>query len=217
MSATGADPQSDRTRLHRESRTWGLIRRTLPLGRSIGSLSYLISVGLIATWLIAVFFGVGLFFLKPQPAKPGSGASPASPYLNAASAEAPLLMQSTSRLDRLSTLPPSWPSQPMDGAAADKVRPVLPPGNENMADVNPQVLLAAPSAIPAALDEAAPMLAPQNQLSTPPEPRGSSRPVHPASSRKPPERRTANIRTALPHAPVNAIQDVLQKHSGLLK
>lgn len=235
MSATGADPQSERTRLRRESRTWGLIRRTLPLGRSIGSLSYLISVGLIASWLIAVFFGVGLFFLKPQSAKLASSTSPPSPNLNAPLAETPLLMQSTSRLDQLSTLPSAGPSQALGGAVVDTVRPVVAPGSASTADMNPrpmpeepaiahtaeppqgQALSVEPGAVPAALDEAAPMGVPQSQASVPPEPRGSSRPVHPASSRRPAERRTANTRTPLPHAPVNAIQDVLQKHSGLLK
>jgi len=235
MSPADDDSQSERTRLRRESRTWRLIPRTLLLGRSIGSLFYLISAGLIASWVIAVFFGVGLFFLMPRSAKLASGASPASPDLTAPLAETPWLMQSTNRLDRLSTLPPSGPSQPMGDAAADKARPVIAPGRQSTADVNPrpapdeptiahavyepqgQALSVEPGAIPTAIGEAAPMPAPQGRLSAPPEPRGSSRPNHPASSRKPPERRTANTRTAKPHAAVSAIQDVLQKHSGLLK
>ena len=137
MSATGADPQSERTRLRRGSRTWGLIRRTLPLGRSIGSLFYLISIGLIASWIIAVFFGVSFYFLMPRSAKLEPGLSPSGTNLDASSAETPSLMQSTSRLDRLSTPPPPEPPQPMGDAAADKDRPIVAPGSQITANVNP--------------------------------------------------------------------------------
>src|ERR1700730_16841002 len=106
MSATGADPQSDRTRLRRESRTWRLTRRALVLGRSIGSMFYLISVGLIASWIIAVFFGVGLFSLVPESANLESGLSPGGASFDTSPAETPWLMQSTRRLDRLSSGPP---------------------------------------------------------------------------------------------------------------
>src|SRR5947209_921086 len=98
MSSTGADHQSERASLRRESRIWGLIRRTLPLGRSIGSMFYLISVGVIAGWVVAVFFGIGLFFLMPRPAKLASGLSPGATSFDASFAETPWLKQSTSRL-----------------------------------------------------------------------------------------------------------------------
>jgi len=42
----------------------------------MGSLFYLISVGLIASWIIAVFFGFGLFFLMPRSAKLAFGLIP---------------------------------------------------------------------------------------------------------------------------------------------
>jgi|SRR5271166_3180375 len=227
MSAAGPDPQPERTGLRRESRIWRLIRRTLPLGRSIGSLFYLISVGLIATWIIAVFFGVSFFFLMPRSAKLESGSTQGVSNFNASSAETPWLMQSTSRLDRFSNPPSSAPSQPMGDKAADKDRPVAAPRSQNTEDSNPRPVLAEPTISHTAdepqghalatIGEAVPMLAPQSQLSAPPEPRDSSRSSHTASSRKPPERRTANTRTAQPHAPVNAIQDVLQKHSDVLR
>src|SRR5271156_1842304 len=232
MSATGADPQSESTRLRRESRTWGLIRRTLPLGRSIGSLLYLVSIGLIAGWIIAVFFGVSFFFLMPRSAKLEPGVSPSSTNLNASSAEAPSLMEATSRLDRVSTPPPPEASQPMGDAVADKDRPAVVAGSQNAATVNPspvpaeatiahmveeppgQALTVEPGTAAPATAEAAPMLAPQSQPSTAPEPRGRSLTSRSPSPRKPLERRPSNTRTA--HPPVSAIQDVLQKHSGLL-
>jgi hypothetical protein len=231
MSPTGADPQSERTPLRRESRTWGLIRRTLPLGRSMGSLFYLISVGLIASWIIAVFFGVGLFFLMPRSAKLASGLSPGGTSFDASL----WLTQPTSRLDRVSNLPPPAPAQTMGDAAADKGRPVVAPGSPITAKVNPlpapaektiahtigeppgQALTVELGTISAATGEVVPPPAPPGQLSTAPEPRGASQSSHTPPSRKPLERRPSNARTAQPHAPVSAIQDVLQKHSHLLK
>jgi hypothetical protein len=235
MSATGADPQSERTRFRAGSRIWGLVRRTLPLGRSIGSLFYLISVGVIASWIIAVFFGVSLFFLMPRSAKLASGLRPNDTSFDASSAETPWLMQSTGRLDRLSSLPRPGPPQAMGDAAAEKDQPIVVPGSPITAKVNqhqrpPEATIAHTAEEPpgqaltvelgnasAATSEALPMLAPQGQLSTAPEPRGASQSSRSPSPRKPLERRSSNTRTAQPHAPVNAIEDVLQKHSRILK
>ena len=230
MSATGADPQAERPRLREESRTWGLIRRTLPLGKSIGSLAYLISVGLIGSWIIVVFFGVGLFVLMPRSAKLTSGSSPGGTSFDASL----WLTQSTSRLDRPSDPPPAGPAQPMGDSAADKGRPVVAPRSPITANVNPQpapakatiahtidepprdALTVELGTISAASGEAGPIPAPQSQFSTAPEPRRASQSPHSPSSRKPLERRTPNTRKAQ-HAPVSAIEDVLQKHSRLLK
>src|SRR5438477_2743022 len=101
MSASGADPQSESERLRRERRIWGLIRRTLPLGRSIGSVFYLISVGLIAGWIIAVFFGVSIFSLMPRSARLASGLSPGGTSFYDLLAETPWIMESMSRMDQL--------------------------------------------------------------------------------------------------------------------
>src|SRR5260370_33518877 len=232
MSATGAAPQSEGTRLRGGSRTWGLIRRTLSVGRSIGSLAYLISVGLIASWIIAVFFGVSLFFLMHRSAKLASGLSPGDTRFDDSSAKAPWLMQSTSRLDRLSspsTPEPAQPTpaQPTSNAAADKGRPVVVPSSPTTASpttasINPyrlpaeatiahaadeppgQALSVELGTISAATAETAPMPAPQGQPSTPPEPRGGPQSSHSRSSRKPRERRPSTLPPAQPHAPVSA-------------
>src|SRR5271167_3740019 len=132
MSATGADHQAERTQLREESRTWGLIRRTLPLGRSIGSLFYLISVGVIASWIVAVFFGVGLFFLMPRSAKLEPGLRPAGTSFDTSSAQTPSLTQSTSRLDRFSSPPPPEAPQPM-GDDAVKANPHQMPAEATIA------------------------------------------------------------------------------------
>ena len=226
MSATGADPQAGHTRLRGENRTWGLIRRTLRLGRSIGSVFYLVSVGLIAGWIVAVFFGVGLFFLVPRSAKLEPGLSPAGGGFDGLSAQTPWLTQSTSRLDRLSSRPPPEPPQPM-GNDAGNANPHQKPAEVTIAHTGDEppreALRAEVSPSSAATGEAAPTPAPQSQLSAAPKPRrGASQSSYspspsPSPSRKPPERRPSNTRRAQPHAAVSAIEDVLQKHSGLLK
>jgi hypothetical protein len=231
MFATGADPKSEPTRLHEESRAWGLIRRTLPFGRSIGSLSYLISVGLIAIWIIAVFFGVGLYVVMPRSVKLEPGLRPGGTNLNASSAETPWLMPSTGRLDRLATPAPSEPP-PMGDVAADIGSLVAVPASQITANADP-FPMPAEAAIANTVDQpreqaelgttstvigtAAPIFTSQSQPSAAPEPRGSPRSPHSPSSHKPLERGRANARTARPHAPVKAIQDVLQRHSRLLK
>lgn len=203
-------------RLRPGTRTWGLIRRTLGLGRSIGSLFYLLSFGLIAGWIIAVFFGVGLFFLMPRSAKLDPGLSPAGAGFSAWSAQTTSLAQSTSRLDRFSSQQP----QPMADAAGD-VRPRQKPAEATVAHTADeplgQALTVELGTISAATGKAAAIPAPQSQLSTEPEPRSASHSSHSPSARKPLERGTSKTRTAQPHAAVSAIQDVLHKHSRLLK
>jgi hypothetical protein len=177
-----------------------------------------------------VFFGVGLFSLMPRSAKLASGLSPGGTSFDASL----WLTQSTSRLDRLSDPPPAGPAQPMGDAAADRGRPVVAPGSPITATVNPQsapakatiahtideppghALTVELGTISAASGEAGPMPAPQSQLSTAPEPQRASPSSRSPSSRKPLERRPPTTRKAQ-HAPVSAIEDVLQKHSRLLK
>jgi hypothetical protein len=133
-------------------------------------------------------------------------------------------MEPTGGLDRLSGLSPS----PM-GDAAGKVNPRQMPAKATIApaiDEPPepapgvnrgQALTVELGTISAATGEAAPPPAPQSQLSTAPAPRGVSLSSRSPSSRKPLERRSSKTRTAQRHAPVNAIEDVLQKHSRVLK
>jgi len=188
---------------------------------------YLISVGLIAGWIIAVFFGVSIFSLMPRSARLASGLSPGGTSFNDLSAETPWLMESMSRLDQLSSQLNPVPPQPKGAADADKRRPVVMPGSTITTNLIPrqtpaEAAIAHTTEEPpgqaftvelgnasTATGEASSMLAPQGQLSTAPAPR--------PSSRKAPQRRSSNSRTAQPHAPLNAIEDVLQKHSRLLK
>src|SRR5260370_23789741 len=158
MAASGDGPETEGRGVCGGRRTWGLIRRTLPLGRSIGSLSYLISVGLLASWIIAVFFGVSLFFLMPRSAKLASGLSPGDTRFDDSSAKAPWLMQSTSRLDRLSSPSTPEPAQPTSNAAADKGRPVVVPSSPTTASIDPSPVPAQPTIAHAADRPPAPPL-----------------------------------------------------------
>ena len=182
----------------------------------MGSLFYLISVGLTASWIVAVFFGVGLFSLMPRSAKLAYGLSPGVTSFNASSAETPWLTQSTTRLDSPSSQPPAEPPERIGDAA--KTNPHQMPAKATIAHAAEEssALTVELGTFSAATGEAAPMPAPRIQLFTAPEPRRASRSSRSPSSRKPLERR-ANTRKAQPHASVSAIQAVLQKHSRILK
>src|SRR5690348_6864988 len=112
MFTSSAGPSAERLGLGRESRFWGLFRRALRLGRSIGAQFYLVSFGLTASWVVAVFFGVGLFALATRPANLASGSVPENSNPGAPTLETSWLLQSTNRLDRLSTARASAPPQP---------------------------------------------------------------------------------------------------------
>jgi len=228
MSATGADPQSERT-LPRETQAWGLVRRTLPLGKSIGSLGHLISVGLIASWIIAVFFGASLLCLVPRSATLVTGSSEGSDRFNASSAEIPWLYQSTDRLHRLAGPLLFEPGQPAGGTGMVNDGAVGPESRVT-AGAN-QRPIPVESISPGTSDE------PQNQAlsvtalseepspAAPPENRaaataGSPIALHAAQfeiSRTKHNQKAATNKVPPPHPPVQAIQDVLHRHAGLLK
>jgi hypothetical protein len=75
MPTTGAESPSEPARLLRRWRTETGIRETLALRKSLSPLLYLISVGLVATWVIGVFFGGGIFLLMHRPERLVSGLS----------------------------------------------------------------------------------------------------------------------------------------------
>ena len=229
MSATGADPQSERT-LARETQPWGLVRRTLPIGKSIGSLGHLISVGLIASWIIAVFFGASLLCLVPGSATLVTGSSEGGDRFNASSAEIPWLFQSTDRLHRLAGPLLFEPGQPAGGAGMVNDGAIVGPGSRVTAGANQRPMPVGPIS-PDTIDE------PQNQAlsvtalseepspAAPPENRaaataGSPIALHTAQfeiSRTKHNQKAAATKVPPPHPPVQAIQDVLQRHAGLLK
>jgi hypothetical protein len=245
MSATGAHARSERTQLYWQSRAWRLIRKTVPRGSSIGSTFYLIPVGLTATWIIAVFFGMSLLFLMPRSAQLASSSSPESTSSSAASAETSRSIQSTSSPEQLSAAPAprlplsGSPQQPGDGAAPQ----LGGPSGQNPALLGLSVMPAEPTAahaVNAGRDQAASVepaiaFAPIGDKASKPSPEhrahmatGPRSPAQPhASSRRRPGQKPASSltpptltpRTLTPptHPPLQAIQDVLQKHSRVVR
>lgn len=234
MVTTDAGSSAQHTSLDRESRAWELPRRALRLGRSMSALFHLISVGLTATWVIAVFFGVGLFVLVPRPAKLVSGSAPESSNASAPTAETSWLLQSTNRLDRLSMAPASSPSQPMGASAvesagdgADFVDQDAVERNSRSAFPDPMAAHAAgvPSdqaprpdpVAPAAASETVPEPATEEEARTPVGAPAPSPTPRASSSRKKASAKPASGRPPASHAPTQAIQDVLHKHAHLFK
>ena len=231
MSATGADPQSERT-LPRESQAWRLVRRTLPLGKSIGWLGYLISIGLIASWIIAVFFGASLFFLMPRSATLVTGSSADGDRFNAADAATPWLLQSTDKLHRLAAPAPFEPGQSTGRTRLVNDGAIVGPESRNTVEANQRLIPAEPTdtrTIAEPQNQALSVAASSEEPSpTPPPDPAAAAAGSPATAQAPqpeksPARRnhkpmanTAN-KASSSHPPLQAIQDVLQRHAGLLK
>src|SRR6202008_4359460 len=79
-----------------------IIRKTFALGKSLGPILYLVSVGVIATWVIGVFFGVGFFFLlHHRSSKEALQLDVGGANLSASLVDSPWVYQSMTRLDRL--------------------------------------------------------------------------------------------------------------------
>jgi hypothetical protein len=211
-------------------------QKTLAPGKSLDPLLYLMSAGLIATWTICVFFGVGFFFLMHQSERPTSGLAVDSPDVSVSFAESSSPEVMSSAPEHASQRDPTENSETR---AAERLLPALLPvqsakppqqiGEEAQPDVGeaaesgmgetaiergaPPVNL---ETVPRADGELAPMPPPRNPPSSATgAPRVAQSP-HSASSRERPQR-PPKVRATEPHAPVQAIQDVIQKHSRLFK
>src|SRR5262249_38856116 len=136
MFTTRPDPQSERT-LRRESPIWRLIRRALPFGRSMSSLLHLIWVGLAATWVVAVFFGLSLFSPPLRPTKLPPGATRETPNSVNPKVEPPGPPPPTTHLNRIPGTPPS--PHPAGEVATDKGGHAPHPVGPNTADLNLRV------------------------------------------------------------------------------
>jgi hypothetical protein len=225
MSVVGPDRSSVFARLHKGRRTQTSTRKTLTLGKSLSPILYLISIGLIATWIIGVFFGTGFFFLTP-PERQGSHLAVGRTDIGVFSTESPSLLEAMIRLDPLFPEPFAKPAQLAGNKAqtgfADRDRTVSTPGGQSAVEIDRQgTALAAPELEGGALfvdpGELAPVSPPQNRSSASTSLQSGAESPHPASSRKRHQRPPTDTRTPHTHAPVRAIQDVLQKHSRLVK
>jgi hypothetical protein len=237
MSATGADRPSEPPWLPADEPTRRVNRATLLAGRSIGPFFYLVSVGLIAAWIIGAFFGIGFVFLMHPSAKLTGFGSDAGNY-TVLLPESPWLMQSTSKLDRLYPGPFSESSKSVENGVAagvgDRDRPAIATTNQSATDIDRKAAPAGPGtaqitgeieeralsvdlASTRSANELAPMPPSQSQRAGAADSAGKAPSPQTASSRKSSDRRPAKPRSPHPHAPVQAIQDVLQKHSRLAK
>lgn len=225
MSVAGPDRSSVFARLHKGRRTQTTTRKTFTLGKSLSAILYLISIGLIATWTIGVFFGTGFLFLTP-PERPGSHLAVGRTDIGVFSTESPWLLEAMTRLDPLFPEPSAKPAQLAGNKAqtgfADRDRTVGTPGGQSAVEIDRQgTALAAPELEGGALfvdpGELARVSPPQNRSSASTSLPSAAESPHSASSRKRHQRPPMDTRTPQTHAPVQAIKDVLHKHTRPVK
>jgi hypothetical protein len=114
------------------------IREALALGKSLGPILHLVTIGFAASWVIAVFFGVGFYFLMHDHPEQVIRSAKHGPYISASVAEGRGVFQKMSRLDQL--LPQPSKVAPGDWgptvAAPEKKNPVYRDG-QAMAPAEP--------------------------------------------------------------------------------
>src|SRR5258708_3476092 len=141
MSVVGPDRSSEFARLHKGRRTQTSTRKTFTLGKSLSPILYLISIGLIATWIIGVFFGAGFFFLT-LPERPVSHLAVGSTDFGVFLTESPWFPDATIRLARLFPEPFAEPAQLAGNKAqtgfADRDRTVTGPSGQSAVEIDRQ-------------------------------------------------------------------------------
>jgi hypothetical protein len=245
MFAIGTDHPSEPTSFGTGRRIPTIVRRVLARRKSISALLYMISAGLIATWIIGVFFGLGFFLLIHEPQRSASG-----PDLidqpGSTSEDDHTVESATGRLTDLpmrlgqpvpdgSVKPPQSSGKEAHASIGNGDPSSPAPQNQNTIPIDrPGAMSAEPgkeqtgverdSGVPSvdvgttfgSLGEVvAPRPLPRGQPSGVIEQRRV--PPHSAKAHKRHQRRPPVARTPQPHAPVQAIQDVLEKLSRLLR
>jgi hypothetical protein len=179
-----------------------IIGKAFALSKSLASLLYLVWFGAIAVWVVGVFFGVGFFFLMHRSEKQAIQLGVGGAHLVTSFPEGPGVYQSISGSDR-------FLAQPSETATPEKKETAATADIKGAAlDGRQQIVPAEPAA-----DGNAEELEPLDALG----PRSTTQSLLPTSPHKPHQARSANSRTPQPHPPVQAIQDLLQMHSELLK
>jgi hypothetical protein len=239
MSATSVDRPPDPAHLPIEAQNSIIIRKPLSLTKALSPVPYLISLALIATWIVGVFFGVGFFVLINRPETPVSRLVVGKINFGVLLDESPWLLQAMIRLDHLVSEPFAKSAQQIGNEAqsdiGDRDWTAPAPGAQNAVEINQQasgpaepgsyqtlveLRDGAPSielATTAGAAALAPTAPPQIYSPAATNSRDAAQSAHDRSSRTRHQRRPAEIRTQQPHAPVRAIQDVLQRHSNLFK
>lgn len=220
MLVIGRNRSSAPGALRRDRITHPMIRKTFALTKSLGPTLYLISVVLIAAWVIGVFFGAGLLpLMHPYATKKapqfGLGEVPFSGSL----AEAPSFPQSITEVDELPPPPPEVPPGNQGGMVAA-------PDQKSGVYQDPQLAgPVEPFADPKITETEGSPLSPQNrpiplQLPgslTDTQPTKESRPRTAALPKRSYQIRATSAQNVPVHPPMQAIQDLLQKQPGLLK
>ena len=223
MSVVGPDRSSEFARLRKGWRT--RTRKTLTLGKSVSPILYLVSIGFIATWIVGVFFGAGFFFLM-LPQRPVSRLAVGGTYFGVLLTESPRLFEAMIKLDRLFPEPFAEPAQLAGNKAqtgfVDRDRTVAATSEQSVVEIGRRdAALVGPESEGGAFfadpGELAPVSPPQSRFSASIGLPTGAEPPRTASSSKRHHRSPADTRTPHTHAPVRAIQDVLQIHSRLVK
>ena len=202
MSVVSPARLSESAGLLKDRIAYPVIRKAFALSKALGPFLYLVLYGVIAVWVVGVFFGVGLFFLTHRSEKQAIRLGVGDVHLVTLLPESPGVYQSIAGSDRF--LP-----QPYEAATSDKNQTVATADMTGAALNDRQQTASAEPATDASAEE----LEPLDSLG----PRSATQSLLPASPHKPRPARSVNGRTLPPHPPVQAIQDLLQVHSELLK
>jgi hypothetical protein len=210
MFAFGTDRPLTLARLRDGHRAVTAIRKVLALRRSLGPLIYLISIGLIAIWIIGAFFGAGYLFLEHRPVDPVSSSA-----ANSADQNAP-----TAQSGRTRDITAVQAGHPLNSGTIDtqngavfsdvKTSPSAP--DEWVPKPEPQI------SVPAATET--PSAAAQPARTAPSRHRHIRRPTHAQSVQPPqpgPQLRPPTPQTPQLRPPVQAIQDLFERHSDLAR
>lgn len=209
--------------LRRDRIVHPIIRKTLALAKSRGPTLYLVSVGLIAAWVIGVFFGVGfLFLMHPHPRKEASHLGVGGARLSTSLAENPGVFLSMTGTDELFSLPSEAALGDRDQivAASDRTNPIFSdPHLVRRAEPFVDQMTTDPMTSPlsSGLNTTRSVLDKQLPGSPAPNHLKGTGPRTVAPPYKPHQIRPTSDRTSPIHPPVQAIHDLLQKQPGLLK
>jgi hypothetical protein len=209
--------------LRRDRIAHPIIRKTLALAKSRGPTLYLVSVGLIATWVIGVFFGVGfLFLMHPHAKKEASQLGVGGAHLSTSLLENPGVFLSMIGTDELFSLPSeaALGDRGQIVAASDKTSPIfndlhLVTRAEPFADQVTTDPISSP--LSSGLNTTLSVLDKQLPGSSAPSHVKGTGPRTVAPPYKPHQIPPTSDRTSPVHPPVQAIHDLLQKQPGLLK
>jgi hypothetical protein len=217
-----------------------IVRRVLARRKSLSALLHMISTGLIAIWIIGVFFGLGFFFLVHEPQRsvsrsevsdrPGPTLEGDHPVQNATGRLTDDPMRLNQTVPQASVTPPQSSAQAVqsDIGSGDLSGPT-PQNQDAVAIDRPGLMAAEPGKEETVIDHdrGVPLVdvgttfgslgevaavPPSGQPSGAIEQRRRSAELH-----KRHQRRLPASRAHQSHPPVQAIQDVLHKHSRLLR